>query len=92
MTIRQLEGSEDLLAFLTALERRLAAVGQSSLAAEVARASRFSAGSPSEFMQEAKLALGHARAAGGSLTATEIEEIDDVVRQIDAAFARIGGA
>lgn len=86
-----LRSNEDLFQFLLEMAGELRAMGEPALADGVERASRFSSGSPSEFLYEAKLALTNALGSD-KLPVQRSGDIVEAIAKIDEAFAAVGGA
>jgi len=85
--------NSDLAAFLQELLEFLRSTHQGVLADQLSHASRFIAGSPSEFLNEAHLALRSVLTSRPkSLSAEREDEIRQALRQIDEAFRTNGGA
>ena len=88
-----LRDNSELSQYLERLAATLIVAGQTQLATQVRTASRFSAGSASEFLHEAQLALVAVSTLGRDfLSAEQNEELVGVLAQIDEAFRCIGGA
>lgn len=88
-----LHSNQDLYEYLVRLRSELSRAGEVDLASIVDRASRFAAGSQTEFLYEAQEALQRVvRNASGKLTSSQREMITSVIRQIEIAFLKIGGA
>lgn len=85
--MKTLSNNADLYEYLIALARNLQDHGLPDLGEKVALASRQAAASSTEFLGEARIAL---RAVSGrgrmTLTGEERTDLDDVLRQLDAAL------
>lgn len=93
MNTKKLQSNKDLFEYLVDLARELRGCGESAAADDVAFASQFFSGSPTEFMHEAHVALINVRKiCGANLSRLQLENIESVLAQIDAAFNRVGGA
>jgi hypothetical protein len=93
MNPKSLQSNGDVVGYLLQLAEMLDDQGQSSLSNEAILASRFSSGSPSEFLHEAQSVLEKVLELPPEiLSAGEQENVRAVVAQIKEAFAKIGGA
>jgi len=93
MDPRQLQNNDELLDYLAWLSKELKAKGKSEIADEVNLASRFSVGSPSEFLHETQQVLRKVRATcSPELTLTQLGDVASVIEQIEVAFKKVGGA
>ncbi|MCD4824348.1 MAG: hypothetical protein K8S55_07060 [Phycisphaerae bacterium] len=91
MNPKEMKSNEDLHEYICWLVQELKTRGQNELADQLAVASDFSFGSPSEFLYEAESVLKKVRdVAGTILSDSEKEDVDAAIRQIDLAFKRIG--
>lgn len=91
--MNSLQSNLDLLAYMQKLATDLKAVGALDDAYRIADASKFASGSPSEFLHEARNSLaGTLQSQEKVLTAIQMEDLRSVIRQIDDAFRKIGGA
>jgi hypothetical protein len=89
----QLQSNEDLYHYLRWLADELQRRGKPDVSQEVAWASQFAVGSPTEFFHEAmKVLASVAVRCRGSLTNAQLEDVESVFDQIRKAFERIGGA
>jgi hypothetical protein len=89
----QLKSNSDLYQFLCSLRDSLSARGLKEASNKINRASRFFYGSPTEFLEESRIALLDVRSqAKNDLSDDQVNAISSVVAQIDAAFRDIGGA
>ena len=93
MNPRALRDNTELSEYLARLAATLDARSRPELAEQVAYANRFSTGSPSEFLHEVQFCLKLVRDKGFlALTTGELQNVDAVLCQIEAAFRGIGGA
>lgn len=93
MTFTKLSSNAELLDYLKGLVEELRRSGDADVADIVLKASYFSGGSPSEFLHEARIALGVVSSkCSGSLPSMVLEQVSCVAAQIDAAFREVGGA
>jgi hypothetical protein len=93
MTFKALSSNAELLEYLRHLVDELRRSDESEFADVVLTASFFASGSPSEFLHEARTALGKVRLnCVGKLSSKEFEKLSSVIAQIDVAFRQIGGA
>jgi uncharacterized protein YjgD (DUF1641 family) len=91
--MNSLQSNIDLPAYMKRLAADLKAGGALDDAYRIADASQFSSGSASEFLHEARNALaGILQSHEKGLTAIQMEDLRSVIRQIDDAFRKIGGA
>ena len=82
----------DLLVFIEELLQFLVSTNETDLADQVAHASRFISGSPSEFLNEVHLALRNVLSARlKALSGEREDEIRQAIRQIDETFRSTGG-
>jgi hypothetical protein len=88
---KELESYSDLYQFLCSLRDSLTAHGQKEASDQINRASRFYGGSPTEFLDESRIALLAVRKyAKKHLSDDQVNAIDGVVAQINASFRAIG--
>ena len=93
MSSHQLQNNSELYDYLLRLSGELKSKGQIEAAEEVQVASRFAAGSSSEFFAEAQKALTQVKAQCGSvLNSSQLMSITSAIEQIEVAFEKIGGA
>jgi hypothetical protein len=94
MNPHSLQSDRELYEFLLKLSEELTLKGEIELAQEVGRANRIASGSPSEFLHEAQMALRSVIAKSGSIALSELQlaQIKSIIRQIEIAFLKIGGA
>jgi hypothetical protein len=94
MNLHSLQSDRELHDFLLKLSEELTSKGAIEMAQEVGRASRFASGSPSDFLHESQMALRSVIAKSGSIALSELqlEQIKSIIRQIEIAFLKIGGA
>jgi hypothetical protein len=93
MNRKRLEDSRDLYDYLLELAGELHLRGRPDLEQRLTWASGFATGSPSEFLHEAQEALKQVRSNGRSeLKKTEFAQVNHVIRQIEVAFIKVGGA
>jgi hypothetical protein len=84
--------NRDLFAFTEELLEFLRSAREVDLADQMAHASRFISGAPSEFLNEVHLALRNVLSARPTaLSAEREDEIRQAIRQIDDAFRSTGG-
>ena len=89
---KQLKDYNDLYQFLCSLRDSLSAHGLKEASDKIDRASHFFYGSPTEFLGESRIALLAVRNhAKNDLSDDQVNAIDSVVAQINAAFRAIGG-
>jgi hypothetical protein len=87
------DSNEQLRDFLIALSVGVDGQGKRECAETLSRASRFYSGSPSEFLHEASVAIRQTLVDCADVLGTDqVREVGDVLKQIDEAFKRIGGA
>jgi hypothetical protein len=84
--------NSELFDYLRWLADTLASGGCPKLADEVRIASRFAAGSPSEFLHEAQTALKRVMSGDTPLTQAQLADVADAVEEIEGAFKTVGGA
>ncbi|MGH9636752.1 MAG: hypothetical protein ACRD72_18115 [Candidatus Angelobacter sp.] len=93
MNHRTLKSNHHLSDYLVWLSDHLSHKGVTELAQVIQHASRFAAGSASEYFYEAELALSRVHAEhGGALSAADLSDLHSVLKQIREAFRKIGGA
>jgi hypothetical protein len=93
MKSNDIKSNEDLYQYICWLAQTLRARGQEALADQLATASDFACGSPSEFLHEAGCALKDvADLAGAKLSDAENGDVAAVSRLIEEAFKKVGGA
>jgi hypothetical protein len=93
MNTLQLSNNDDLYRYLVALADELKQHDKSGASGRLTLASQFAFGSPSEFFDEAIVALTSVQTeCKDVLTAAQSADLEGVVEQIKAAFQRIGGA
>lgn len=92
MNSRILSSNEDLLFYLKELESSLRLSDQTELAQRLVKASKFSSGSPSEFLHESYNALLSIEPVSSLLPNDQREELLSVIKQLSSAFRLIGGA
>lgn len=93
MTTKNLKDNNELYGLLVQTASYLQEGEHSELAEFLFRASRFARGSPSEFLHEAQLALERvSKEQPGSLSLSQLKDIEAVRAQIREAFRRIGWA
>lgn len=91
--MNSLQSNLDLLAYMRTLAAELEALDVQKDARCVIDASKFASGSLSEFLHEARIALARVlRLHEKDLPTKQTEDLRSVIRQIDDAFRRIGGA
>jgi hypothetical protein len=84
--------NRDLFVFIEELLEFLRSVRSDDLADQLEHANRFISGSPSEFLNEAHLALRNVLSfKPKALSAEREDEIRQTIRQIDDAFRTTGG-
>ncbi len=84
--------TDELYAYLVSLASVLEAAGDAEAARQLLHVSKFASGSTSEFYGEARLLLPKVlKQSGARLSQLEHARLRDVIRDIEAAFARIGG-
>ena len=88
-----LQSNDDLYNYLLRLGNALRQRGHTDTADEIMAVSQFALGSPSEFLDEAdKLLRSVHTSLPDVLTASERDDLAEVVKQIGHAFRRVGGA
>jgi hypothetical protein len=93
MNPKDIKSNEDLYEYICWLAQELRKRGQEALAGKLVTANDFACGSPSEFLHEAECALKEVTASGDAkLNDTEKEDVTAVIRLIDEAFKKVGGA
>jgi hypothetical protein len=93
MTPKDVKSNEDLYEYICWLAQELRERGQENLADRLAIANNFACGSPSEFLHEAGCSLKDVIAsAGANLSDAEKEDVVAVIRLIEDAFKKVGGA
>jgi hypothetical protein len=93
MNPRALQNNGELFDYLVFLADRLERLESQDLADVVRQASRFAAGSVSEFMHEAQLALDRVlKLQPAGMAHEELQDAISVQDQIKEAFRSIGGA
>ena len=84
-----LSSNSELYDYLCALKTSLRARGSTELADAVAFASRRASGMSTEFLGESRIALRRVSSVGRiTLTGQERADLDDVLKQLDAALDR----
>jgi hypothetical protein len=93
MDLARLSDNAAVVTYLHNLAARLEALGRNEDSVRVRRASLFANGSSSEFLHETHVALRHVRQSSAQvLSELELAQIARVIRQVDDAFAAVGGA
>jgi hypothetical protein len=92
MNPRKLENNQELKEFLLQLGQRVKSLGKDDLAEKLDDAANSATSSSSEYLGDARDALIFVKARlRVSFTPDEIQDIDAVVSQIDAAFRKANG-
>jgi hypothetical protein len=87
--MKTLSSNSELYEYLLALEANLRARGSTDLANAVAGAGRQASAISTEFLGESRIALRRVSSLGRiTLTGQERADLDDVLKQLDAALDR----
>jgi len=92
MNAQALKSNADLFSYLNGLADTLRQCDQIKLSENILRASKFSSGSPSEFLHEAYDALKTVELVSSLLSPDQREKLLAVMGQLSSAFRLIGGA
>lgn len=93
MKHNEIKSNKDLCEYIYWLDLELRKRGQEVLADKLVSANDFADGSPSEFLHEAGSALKEVTSSNDAkLSDAEKEDVAAVIRLIEEAFTKVGGA